>query len=84
MDVYKSIDTIRTSQVALLMAAIKDRDSLDVLGQKKEELYKQEVNLFKAENERLKGELAAAKKGKIWDRAISTLLTVGVAFVASR
>ncbi len=84
MDVYKSIDTIRTEQVKLLMDAIKDRDSLDVLGQKKEELYKQEVNLFKAENERLKGELSAAKKSKWINKIANALLIVGVGYAAAR
>lgn len=84
MEVYKALDKVRAEQVAILKSAITDRDSLSVLGQQKEALYQQEVNLFKAENDRLKGELAAAKKGKILDRVVSTLLTVGVAFVASR
>lgn len=84
LDLYKSLETIRTQQVEILKAAIKDRDSLSVLGTQKEELYKQELSLLKAENERLQKELNNTKRTKLLSKVANALLTVGVVFAATR
>lgn len=84
LEVYKKIDEARSQQVSILKSAISDRDNLGGLQNKKEEIYKQEIELIKSENDRLRKEISSLKRSNLLSKLGSSLLTVAIAFAASR
>jgi hypothetical protein len=84
LNIYKNIDEARTLQISALKSALEDVKKYDMLSQKKEELFKQEISLLNAEIERLRGQVQSEKRSKFLSKVGSALLTIGVVFAATR
>lgn len=84
LQLYKEIDEARKMQVAVLKSIVEDTQKYDTLNQKKEELYKQEIALLNSEISRLNSSLSAEKRSKFFSKVGAALLTIGVAYAASR
>jgi predicted RNase H-like nuclease (RuvC/YqgF family) len=82
LDVYKKIDSTRGEQVRALSSAIDSRQKIETLFDRERELYTTELNLYKSRVESLEKELSDAKKSKWKSKALSTLLSVGLAYLA--